>query len=158
MSSILPKSVGKVLLGAKKSHLFARNAKRFWHIHSGTLGSFVQQFTAEKHGKYGLLDCQQGSGERQLYQPLTRHKQLQREGGIGYNCKSTLYNTVRQRLPNRKNTLLIIHHIWLVWIVKNKRFLLKSWFILVLNDYVKYFAKIGRESTFRGEKIACICA
>ena len=106
MSSVLLKYVGKALLGAKKSHLFARNAKRFPHIRSGILGSFVQQFTAEKHGKYGLLDCLQGSGERQLYQPLTRHKQLQREGGIGYNCKSTLYNTVRQRLPNRKSTLL----------------------------------------------------
>ena len=81
MSSILLKEVGKALLGAKKSHVFSRNAKRFPHIRSCTLGSFAQQFTAEKHGKYGLFDCLQGSGERQFYQPLTRHKQLQREGG-----------------------------------------------------------------------------
>ena len=77
MSSILLKYAGKALLGAKKSHVFARNAKRFPHIRSGTFGSFVQQFTAEKHGKYGLLDCVQGSGESQLYHRLTRRKQLQ---------------------------------------------------------------------------------
>ena len=77
MSRILLKQVGKALLGAKKSHVFARNAKRFWYIPSGDLGSFVQQFTAEKHGKYGLLDCVQGSGESQLYHRLTRRKQLQ---------------------------------------------------------------------------------
>ena len=84
MSSILLKHVGKALLGAKKSHVFALNAKRFPHILSGTLGSFGQQFTAENHDKYGLLDCAQGPGESQRYHHRsTRHKHLQWEGGLG---------------------------------------------------------------------------
>ena len=78
MSSILLKQVGKALLGAKKSHVFARNAKRFPHIRSGSLGSFAQQFTAENEANMDFWTVYWGSGESQLYYRLTRLKQLQR--------------------------------------------------------------------------------
>ena len=79
MSRILLKQVGKALLGAKKSHVFARNAKRFPHIRSGILGSFAQQFTAENEANMDFWTVCWGSGESQLYHHrFTRYKQLQR--------------------------------------------------------------------------------
>ena len=74
---------GKALLKVKKSQLFALNAKRFWHVLSSIFGSVAQQFTAEKQGKYGLLDRVVGSGESQGYHLLTRQKALQIRKGAG---------------------------------------------------------------------------
>ena len=117
MSSILLKNVGKALLGAKKSHVFARNAKRFPHILSGTLGSFGQQFTAENHDKYGtditnylirptdtqrsyhkseqtISACEPENDHEEISSMRTVTKQIPRSVSESENLKSTI-----SRLP-----------------------------------------------------------
>ena len=77
--------------------MYLRAMPNVFHIYpSGTLGSFAQQFTAEKTGKYGLLDRLLGVwGESTL--PLfntAKTVAVEGGGGCGYNCKSTLYDNV----------------------------------------------------------------